>query len=178
VILLNRLMAKTQIKQMLLVAVLTGVCLAGFNILGPSAVHAGPTSPQDKVTQCTKSDFFGLEPWYQYIGTELNSDGSCEVKCFNIFDQGHNVGEPTNHCGQSKSDIPLILVAVIDDLLRIAGLTSLAFVIYGAFEYVGSQGNSEVTAKAQSMVINALIGLAVATVAVVVVNFIGNNIGT
>lgn len=167
-------------KHLLPILVLTAVCFSGFNIFGSPQVHAASPSDQAqaRVSSC-KKDFFGLEPWYQYLGVELNSNGSCEFKCFNIFSPGTGVGQQANKCGQnSSSDIPLILLAVIDDLLRIAGITAVAFVIYGAFEYVGSQGNSEVTAKAQSMIINALIGLAIATIAVVVVNFIGNNIGT
>ncbi len=163
-------------KHLLTILALTAVCLSSFNIFGSPKVHA--QSPTQTVASC-KKDFFGLEPWYQYLGVELNTNGSCEFKCFNIFTPGNGVGQQANKCGQnSSSDIPLILLAVVDDLLRIAGITAVAFVIYGAFEYVGSQGNSEVTAKAQSMIINALIGLAVATIAVVVVNFIGNNIGT
>lgn len=172
--------ARIKAKHLLPVVVLAAVCFSGFNIFGSPQVHAISASDQAKanVSSC-KKDFFGLEPWYQYLGVELNSNGSCEFKCFNIFTPGKGVGQQRNACGQSTgSDIPLILLAVIDDLLRIAGITAVAFVIYGAFEYVGSQGNSEVTGKAKSMIINALIGLAIATIAVVVVNFIGNNIGT
>jgi hypothetical protein len=173
---------KVQAKHIVLAAILAGVCFSALSVFNSPPVHAA--SPTQTVASC-KQDFFGLEPWYQYMGVELVPNGSssppfdsCEIKCFNVFDSGHGVGQPANTCGQTKSDIPLILLAVIDDLLRISGLTAVAFVIYGAFQYVGSQGNSEVTAKAQSMVINALIGLAIASVAVVVVNFIGNNIGT
>lgn len=171
-----RLMTKVQAKHIILMASVAAICFTGLGFFG-AAAPAHALTPTQAVANC-KQDFFGLEPWYQYLGTELNPDGSCSFKCFNVFDQGSGVGEPKNTCGQTKSDIPLILLAVIDDLLRIAGLAAVAFVIYGAYEYVGSQGNSEVTAKAQSMILNALVGLAIATVAVVVVNFIGNNLGT
>jgi len=181
----NVLTATIQAKYVLLMAVFLGISCSAFTVFKPSPVQA--VSPTQTVAGC-KQDFFGLEPWYQYIGVELTPKGtqasssspygSCEFKCFNIFDTGSNVGQPQNNCGQLKSDIPLILLAVVDDLLRIAALTAVAFVIYGAFEYVGSQGNSEVTARAQSMVINALIGLTISTIAVVAVNFIGNNLGT
>jgi len=169
-------MPKLQAKHVMLIVAAVSICFTGLSIFGSESAHA--QSPAQTVASC-KKDFFGLEPWYQYLGVELNTNGSCEFKCFNIFTPGNGVGQQANKCGQnSASDIPLILLAVVDDLLRIAGITAVAFVIYGAFEYVGSQGNSEVTAKAQSMIINALVGLAVATIAVVVVNFIGNNIGT
>jgi hypothetical protein len=181
-VIFNSILSTLQTKHILLVAILLGVCFSTLSVFNSSPAHA--VSPTQTAASC-KKDFFGLEPWYQYIGVELVPNGStsppydsCEFKCFNVYDTGGGAGQPANTCGQTKSDIPLILLAVIDDLLRIAGLAAVAFIIYGAFEYVGSQGNSEVTAKAQSMVVNALIGLVVAMIAVVVVNFIGNNLGT
>jgi hypothetical protein len=108
-----------------------------------------------------KNGFFGLKPWFEYL--KLNHD--CEIVGFNILPGG---GEP--------SDIPLILLAVVDDLLRIAGIIAVGFVIYGAFQYVASQGSPEATARAQGTVINALLGLAVAIAAVATVSFIGSRL--
>jgi hypothetical protein len=160
---------KIKIKYSVLLTLLVAVCFSGLNIITAPQVHA-QTSAQVTVSHCEKS-FFGLEPWYQYMGGEFKS-GTCDIQCFNVFDHSS-----PNNCGQSKSDIPLVLLAVVDDLLRIAGILAVAFIIYGAFEYVGSQGNSEVTARAQSMVVNALIGLVIAIIAVAAVGFIGNSIG-
>jgi hypothetical protein len=50
-------------------------------------------------------------------------------------------------------------------------------VLIGAFQYVGSRGNAERTASAQSTIISALTGLAVALVAVAFVAFLGNRLG-
>lgn len=126
-------------------------------------------------TACKKSDFFGLKPWYQYLDKEFDhaANSSCDLKCFNVFP----VENGNNDCGQNQSDIPLVLLAVIDDLLRIAGIVAVAYVIFGGFKYVSSQGNPEDTSKAQGTIINALIGMAVATVALLVVSFIGNAVG-
>ena len=134
---------------------------------------------QAMVKHCTKG-FFGLEPWYKFMGGELDPSNNCEVKCFNVLNLGDDKsGNPVlNDCGQNKSDIPLILIAVVDDLLRVSAILAIAFIIYGAFEYVGSQGNSEVTSRAQSMIINALIGLVIATIAVAAVSYIGSTIGS
>lgn len=136
----------------------------------------------DIVSDCTPTGFFGLVPWYQYLGKELD-DGSkvdrqgnsfkCDVKCFNFTDQG---SEP-NECGQTKSDVPLVLLAIIDDLLRVAGLVAVGFVLFGSFRFVTSQGNPEATAKARSTIVNALLGLALASVAVGFVSFLGHKLG-
>jgi hypothetical protein len=106
--------------------------------------------------------FFGLEPWYQY----LKLGPGCSLNNFVFL--------PSD--GQA-SDVPLVLAAVVDDLLRIAGIVAVGFVIYGAVQFVTSQGDPESAAKARATVINALVGLAVAIIAVSLVGFLGNRLG-
>lgn len=92
----------------------------------------------------------------------------CGIKCFNIF-----VQSKANECGETASDIPGIVLAVIDDLLRIAGLVAVGFLLKGAFEFVGSRGNAERTASAQSTIMASLTGLAIALVSVALVSYLG-----
>ena len=111
--------------------------------------------------KCGKT-FFGLEPWYKYLKLDPTT---CEITNFTFFPNSN------------KSDVPLILLAVVDDLLRLAGMLAVVFIIVGGFKYVTSQGNPDETSKAQSTIVNALIGLAVALVAISAVSFIGNRLG-
>jgi hypothetical protein len=104
-------------------------------------------------------NFFGLVPWYQY----LQFDNQCNLVNFNIF--------------PPKSDVPLILLAIVDDLLRIAGILAVAFVLFGAIKYTASQGNPDEVSKAQGTLVNALIGLAMAITAIGFVTFLGNKFG-
>jgi hypothetical protein len=185
-------------KKLILVKSLSG--LVGIITLGlllvtnlnPAMVDAKPAKASAGVTgkttstssiadQCT-SGFFGLEPWFKFLpdddfyGSSADSsqgESFCGIKCFNVLDQG----SAKNDCGQSKSDIPLVLLAVVDDLLRIAGLVALGFVIYGAFQFVTSQGSPDGTNRARNTVINALIGMAVATIAIAAVSYLGNTFG-
>lgn len=115
---------------------------------------------------CQKgNDFFGLLPWYHYLPSG-SLDSSCNVKEFNIL-PGTN----------TPSDVPLVFIAVIDDLLRIAALVAIGFVIVGAIRLITSQGNPEDTSKAQSTIINALVGVAIAIISAGIVNFLGNKLG-
>jgi hypothetical protein len=138
-------------------------------LLAAPAGHAFAAN-SDPVEHC-KHSFLGLKPWYQYIGKEMDSS-SCNVKCFNVF-----TTDEANDCGQTSSDVPLVLLAVVDDLLRVAALVALAFILMGSFKYVGSQGSPDGTKQAQDTIINALIGLALALTAVAIVSFIGNKLG-
>jgi hypothetical protein len=112
-----------------------------------------------------QNSFFGLVPWYHYLpATDFSG---CSVVNFTFLSPGSN----------SAGDIPLILLAVVDDLLHIAGLVAVAFVLYGGFQYVSSQGQPDKTARAQNTIIDALVGLAVAIVAISVVSFLGDKLG-
>lgn len=110
---------------------------------------------------CEEPNFFGLVPWYHY----LNVDPKCEIVNFTVLNSN------------KSSDLPLILIAVVDDLLRIAGIVAVAYVIYGATQYITSQGEPDKTARAQTIVTNALIGLGITIVAIAAVTFIGNKLG-
>lgn len=153
--------------------------------LPPAQILATSTAPAG----CDKS-FLGLEPWFFFLTNNLN-DGSvsenpgltakdaaarkCDIRCFNVTPR--DAADP-NDCGQTKSDIPLVLLAVIDDLLRIAGLVAVGFVVYGAYQYVLSEGNPDATSRAQGTIINALIGMALAMSAVLIVSYLGHALGS
>jgi hypothetical protein len=160
-------------KLLLGLVLLAGLTAGGGALLNTKASALAIPAPvivADQADACTKG-FFGLRPWYYYMGNEL--DNKCGVKCFNIFVQAQ--GNP-NECGETKSDIPGIALAIIDDLLRVAGLVAIFFVIMGAFEYVASRGNAERAASAQSTILAALTGLAISLVAVAFISFLGNRL--
>jgi hypothetical protein len=121
---------------------------------------------------CSKASFLGiLQPWYQYLDmktvTVTTSSGreyiTCDVNSFNSLG-GH-------------SSFLLIGLAILDDLIRIAALVAVGYVIYGGIQYVTSQGSPDATKKAQQTIINALIGVVLAVLAASIVAFIGNRFG-
>jgi uncharacterized membrane protein len=117
-----------------------------------------------------KSSFFGLEPWYEFLRTY---GSNCNV-CFNIIPG--SAQSSNSNCSSRTNSIVLVIMAIIDDLLRIAGFVSVIFIIVAGFQYVGSQGNPEKAAKAQQTILYAIIGLIIAISAIVLVTYIGNNL--
>jgi hypothetical protein len=108
--------------------------------------------------------FFGLKAWNAYLPYAYdNATGRCEV-VFNTLGNGHN------------SSFLLILLAIVDDLLILAGLVAVGYVIYAGIRYVMSQGSPDETAKAQSTLINAVLGLAIALIAVMLVSYLGSHL--
>jgi hypothetical protein len=123
---------------------------------------------------CTKTPFLGLIPWYQYLDmTEVNIidphthqtiAGECRIEGFS--------GDSKLVLG-AHSPFLLIALAILDDLIRLAAMVAVGYVIYGGVLYTTSQGAPDMVKKAQQTIINALIGVGVAIVAAAVVAFIG-----
>lgn len=93
--------------------------------------------------------------WYKY----LELDGNCEVQDFEV-----------------PGDIWKIALAVVEMLLRIAGMVATGYVVYAGFKYVMSRGNPQEAAKARQTIIDAVIGIAIASIATVLVSFIGRTL--
>lgn len=107
----------------------------------------------------TDPGFFGFPTWYAYLGSHVDAaSGACVVD----FDM---------------TKIPLVLLAVVDILLRIAALVAVAFVVVGGIKYTTSQGDPQAAANARETIIGSVAGLAIASVAATLVSFIGNKFG-
>ena len=121
---------------------------------------------------CDKSSaFLGMPVWYKYldVGPETLQDNKVDPCA---------ITGPKNAEGglDIQKAIPRVGLAVVEILLRIAGMVAVAFVIYGGFKFVTSQGEPEAYKTAQRTIINALIGVAISVLAVTIVSVIGGAI--
>jgi hypothetical protein len=111
------------------------------------------------------TNFFGLPTWYEFLPGQ--TDG-LTGKCLPTFN--------TNGGSIQINDLWAIALAVVDILLRIGAIVAVVFVIYGGFLYMTSQGESDRTSAAKNTILNAIIGLVIIIIAIVVVSFIGGAI--
>jgi hypothetical protein len=115
---------------------------------------------------CNKPTFLGLESWYAYLPYGADSNiNTCTIQL-----------KGTGLLG-AHSPFLLVGLAIIDDLIRIAALVAVGYVIYGGIQYITSGGSPNETKQAQDTIINALIGLVLAILAASIVAFIGNRLG-
>ncbi len=104
---------------------------------------------------CTPSggSIFGFPTWYHYLhGT--NTSGTCSPQL------------------TSLSDIWLIVAAVIEILLRVAGIAAVGIIIYAGIQYTTSRGNPEQTSRAMRTMLGAAIGLAICVLSAALVSFV------
>jgi len=138
--------------------VLICVALSIFSMNGIASAACG----QDKT-------FFGLPTWYKY----LEFDQNCEIKIKERIVTYDSKGKVKKVNDQINfKTIWLILFAVVEIILRLAGFLAFVFVLVGGFKYVLSQGNPEKTANALQTIKNALIGVIIAIVASQLVSFL------
>lgn len=123
-------------------------------------VTASTLSPQrvlaESACQESAGGFLNFPTWYKYI--IANPGPPCELEQDLIV------------------NLPKILLAVFEILLRAGGLLAVAMILYGGIQYIISQGEPDKTKGARTTILNAIIGLVITMSAVAIVNLIGKNI--
>lgn len=123
-----------------------------------SAANAPIDTPCNGSSQQSNT-FFGIPAWYKYIGNWAE-DGL-----------GNCVPNPT-----IPDDLWGIVLAIVDMLLRVAGMVAVVFIIIAGVSFITSRGSPDKIVAARQRIINAVVGLLIAIVAAGVVQFIGNSL--
>lgn len=142
----------SQIKRIKLFVIGFAVMFAAFLLVAPTADAATAAN-----CKAESSNFLGFPTWYKYL-------------------------DPTFENGECKIDIEIpgsltpVLFAVLEILLRIVGIISVVFVIYGGFIYLITTGEPEKAKNARTTIFNAVVGLVVAMLATVIVNLVARSV--
>jgi Type IV secretion system pilin len=125
-------------------------------LLTPATVNAASCTP--------KSQILGIPTWYKYLDGEddARTTLSGEATCSPIFNGPDSIGP--------------IGVAILEAMLRLAGLVAVVMIFWASFTYITTQGSGESAAAARKTAINALIGLVIVIISTGLVSFIGNRL--
>lgn len=107
----------------------------------------------------TGGNFFSFPHWWEYLPAQINDSGKCEA----VFNP--------------PGDLLNIILAIIDILLRLAGIAAVISIIIAGISYITSNGSADTISSARRRIINSLIGLLIVLIAAAVVSFIGNRLG-
>lgn len=146
-------------KQIIVAGWILILSLGASVYILPSTVHAA-------VPANCQSSLLGLPAWYKYLDVGPKGSDDCAIT-------GPTVSGDSTKIDWEKA-VPRVLMALVEVLLRIAGLVAVAFTIYGGFRYILSQGEPEATKNAKGTIIGASIGLVIAMFAATLVGFIGS----
>lgn len=108
---------------------------------------------------CSKTFFFFLPTWYEYLKSGADELGQCAPQF------------------QLPGDIFPIGLAVLDILMRLVGFIAFLSLLIAGIEYVVATGSPEKITNARKRAINSLVGMAIAFAATLTVSFIGRQFG-
>jgi hypothetical protein len=158
------MMTLKRIRDLVLIA----ACLFSLTTIlqsrSASAATAGFIGTKCDPTPGEGGDLLGIPTWYQYLDGKWdgNEDDPRCVPQLNTDGQG----------GIDLASAWLIGLAIIEIMLRLAGLVAIGYVIFGGFKYITSQGSPDATKSARQTIINAFIGIVITIIAGVSVNFV------
>jgi hypothetical protein len=116
-------------------------------------------TPQTAYAECGDR-LLTLPAWFRGLTTD-----NCDIKS-------------PDDAGGLSTFIWTIVLNIIEMVMQIVGYITVAFLIFGGFKYMTSQGEPSNIMKAKDTIRNALIGLIIAIFSVAVVNFIAGAITT
>ena len=108
----------------------------------------------------TPISFLGFPTWYKYLDCETVAGKLTPI--FNVNNDPAVIGK--------------IILAVIEILLRVGGMVAVGFVIYGGFQYMLTQGEPQKAVSARHTIVNAIVGMLIASIAVFIVQLIGSSL--
>lgn len=134
---------------------LKNILLAGMMVFSLGGAMATTVLPQtaSAADSCAGS-FLGFPAWYRGL-----TDGSCNIKS-------------PEAVGGISTFIWRIALNCIEMAMVAIGYLAAFYLIYGGFLFMTSTGDPADAAKARKTMINAIAGLGISIVAVVVINFI------
>lgn len=138
---------------------LTGGLLL-WGMVGSVALGASPLLSTDASAACDKR-FLTMPVWYRGLGPDCASGAD-----INSVQDNPELG------GKLGVAIMIVGLNVVEMLMHVAAYVASAFVIIGGFQYMLSMGSSDGNAKGRKTILNAVIGLVISLIAIVVVSYL------
>lgn len=99
--------------------------------------------------------------------------------CNNQSGFGSCLGGTTDYAtGDSKSIITKLAINLVNFLIFVGAALAVFFVVLGGYKYITSNGDDAKVKEGKSMVINALIGIAIAIASFTLVSFVTSFVST
>lgn len=130
--------------------------LLGFSMIlfGMMSLNVLATSPV--AAACGDERFLTFPAWYRGL-VEKNGE-SCDIK------------QPKGNDGLSKF-IWTVGLNIVEILIQLVAYISVGYILWGGYTYIRTVSNSSNIARGREMIQNAVIGLIISLLAVILVSF-------
>jgi hypothetical protein len=136
-------------------------------LLFAQTTYAEDTVDASAATGNCGTSFLGMRAWYDGL---IADEATCELK--------QPVADETGSGGSGSTSISLsafvwtIILNVVGDLFIVIGVAAVGYIVYGGILYIMGQGNPTYINAGKRTIQRAVIGVAVAAMAVAIVNTI------
>lgn len=148
-----------------------------LQFFSPGGISSNTSIPagQGTIAQRCSKDFLTLKPWFAYLPNSAfdEKNNSCAIVNFSLLGRQDASGKTVE-----QSQLILVVLAILDNLVRLAGIVAVGFVIMGGVLFVTSQGDPEKAKRARMSIFNALIGVVIAIIAASVISYIGTQLSS
>src|SRR5438477_8973989 len=145
---------------MLLKRIATSLLVAVSLTLSASALTPTPVSaanlpaPVTQFAACDPGSFFGFPTWYACLPKD--ADGHPKLT--------------------KLEDVWLIAFPLLETAIKVAGYTTVGFILWGGIRFIKSQGNPGEITAARDTIRDAIIGLAICISSVAIVQFMASRL--
>lgn len=122
--------------------------VAGLVVMTPATTYAGDCNTR----------FLTFPAWYNGL-----TDGNCQIN------------SPDKEGGIQKFILKIAL-NFLDIMFQAVAYITVGYILWGGFKYVTSFGEANDIVLARQRILNAIIGLVIAMMAVAIVNYLGTSI--
>ena len=129
-----------------------GFSMILFGMLSMNALIAAPVA-----AKCGDERFLTFPPWYRGL-VEKNGE-SCDITA------------PAGKDGVAKF-IWTVGLNIVEILIQLVAYISVGYILWGGYTYIRTISNSSNIARGREMIQNAVIGLIISLLAVIVVSFV------
>jgi hypothetical protein len=135
-----------------------------FSLALTLSAHPPVVYADEDVSCDLDKSFLGLPTWYKYLDAEEDASGRCSPQL-----------TEDSEGNQINSVLPIGL-AVLEAMIRLAGIIAVVMIFVSGFKYITSQGNPDAAAGARKTAINALIGLVIVVLSTSIISFVGSSL--
>jgi hypothetical protein len=126
------------------------IMLMGLVVITPQNAYAA--------TNCADAHFLTFPAWYRGL-----TETDCSIKS-------------PDKVGGLSAFIIIIAMNFLEMLFQAVAYISVGYIIWGGFKYITTYGEPNEIVVARQRILNAIIGLVIAMLAVGIVNFLGSKI--
>lgn len=109
------------------------------------------------------------------LGLTLSGAMRGDVFADSICDAGNGISDDLKEAAgcNTKATITTTATTIIDAVIAVIGIVTVAVMVYGGFMYVTSQGDANKVKRGQQILLYGAIGLLVCIMAFAIVRFVG-----